>query len=92
MNINSSATLNISENAGVDKSTSIGMMHNLFVGGNSVMNVTGELHEIVKGNKTSEAKKKTTINEEHELNVEKTKKVNVKDSMHLNSGTKTNFF
>jgi len=90
--ISTSAGMNIVESAGMDKTASIGMMHNVFVGGNSMMNVKGELHEIVEGNKTSQAKKKTTINEEHELNVEKAKKVHSKEGLHLNSGEKSKLF
>lgn len=42
--------VNIFESVGVDKIIIIGMMYKIFVGGDSVLNVLGELYEIVEGN------------------------------------------
>ncbi|ELY2018348.1 Vgr family protein, partial [Flavobacterium psychrophilum] len=56
-NITSSAAMNISESAGVNKSIAVGALHTTFVGGDSLMNVTGKLTEIIEGDVHSETKK-----------------------------------
>jgi type VI secretion system secreted protein VgrG len=64
MNITNTAGMNIAESAGVDKSSTVGMMHTLFVGGDSMMNVTGKLTEIIEGDVHSEVKNDhTTVSE-----------------------------
>jgi uncharacterized protein involved in type VI secretion and phage assembly len=91
-NITSTAGVNIAESAGVNKATTVGALHSMFVGGDSMMNVLGELHEIVTGNRNSVAKKSVTNHEGYEMNVAKDKKVHSEGDLHINSGEKTNQF
>jgi uncharacterized protein involved in type VI secretion and phage assembly len=62
--IRTTAGVNISESAGVDKSTTVGAILHTTVGGDSMLNVTGKLHEIIEGDVHSESKQgHTTISE-----------------------------
>ena len=54
--------LNITESAGVDKSSSVGMMHNMFVGGDSLVNVSGKMIENITGNHESHTEKERVEN------------------------------
>ncbi|WP_029269196.1 type VI secretion system Vgr family protein [Flavobacterium sp. KJJ] len=88
--ITTTAGVNIFESAGVDKSTMTGMMHTLNVGGDSITNVTGELHEIVEGNRNSTSKKSIAVHDDFQMNVAKDKKIHSKGDLHVNSGENTN--
>jgi type VI secretion system secreted protein VgrG len=59
-NISSSATMDISENAGENKSTTVGMMHSLSVGTDYMIHVIGKMTEYIKGNKESRTEKDRT--------------------------------
>ncbi|ENA1795603.1 hypothetical protein ABF176_002450 [Flavobacterium psychrophilum] len=63
-NITTSAVMNISESAGVNKTATVGALNNLFVGGDSMMNVMGKLTETIEGDVHSEVKNNhTTVSE-----------------------------
>ena len=89
-NISVNAGMNISESAGGDKTTTIGMMHNTFVGGDSMTNITGELHEIVEGNRNSTSKKSISVHDDYQMNVAKDKKIHSEGDFHVNSAEQTN--
>jgi type VI secretion system secreted protein VgrG len=84
--------MNITESAGVDKSTTVGAMLNTFVGGNSMMNVAGMLYELVTGERKSQAKKAINNHESHEMNVEKDKNIHTEGKFVINASEKSNLF
>lgn len=60
--ISTTAGVNITETAGVDKFLSVGMILNTSVGGNSIMNVVGDLTEYIAGNVESHTEKDRVTN------------------------------
>ena len=62
MNIISTAGINIAENAGVDKSTIVGALHNLMVGGDSMVNIMGKLMGAIEGDIETHTKKEMVVN------------------------------
>ena len=90
-NINSSAGLNIVENAGVDKSTTVGALHNLFVGGNSMVNILGKLTEIIEGDYEShiEKDKQSVVNGEKIAQISENYEVHSESEIQNNAAEKT---
>ena len=87
--------MNISENAGVDKSTTVGIMHSLSVGGDSTVNIKGKLDEYIEGDVRSETKKgKTSINTDKgmETNSEGGIAKHSKKEVKVNRTEKSKFF
>ncbi|WP_278010486.1 type VI secretion system Vgr family protein [Flavobacterium gyeonganense] len=91
-NISVNAGMNISESAGGDKTTTVGLMHTLSIGVDYMVNVKGQLFEIVTGERKSQAKKAVNNHESHEMNVEKDKNIHSEGEFKINSTEKSNMF
>ncbi|CAD0004058.1 type VI secretion system Vgr family protein [Flavobacterium chungangense] len=91
-NISVNAGMNISESAGGDKTTTVGLMHSLSIGVDYMVNVTGQLFEMVTGERKSQAKKAVNNHESHEMNVEKDKNIHSEGEFKINSTEKSNMF
>ena len=86
--------MNIIETAGVDKTASVGMMHNMFVGGNSMLNVAGNHEEYITGDKKSHTEKERVITSEKgiQTNTSGSTKNHSQKEVHHNSAEKSKLF
>ena len=93
-NINISASTSIYESAGFNKSSSVGMMMETYVGGDSIMNVSGNLSEFIRGNLESHTEKDRTFISQGEIltQSEGNIKQHSKKIIEINSGENSKFF
>jgi hypothetical protein len=85
------AVINISETAGVNKATTVGALHSMFVGGDSMVNIMGKLTEMITGNKEShiEKDKQTVVNGTKTSQVSENYEIHSESEIHNNAAEKS---